>query len=441
MEFAGDRIVVVFPNNWAREYFRTECLADVKRGLDHLAEREIEVVFRVDSVEEIIRDRASDPKSQPLSGKSPSLTQGEKSPYIFKPIPGFTFEEFVVGESNRDVVEAAWAFVKWQGGCRTLCITGLVGTGKSHVMGAIYEYAGRVYPNLKILPCLLAKDFRGEFSRLARENNQFLWDTFNEKYFRSNMVLIDDIQRLAGAIQTMAQLKDIVDAVLSRKDACIILTSQPSLKDLEKMFMDSVDKDGKDVLAKTKTVTELISRLRAFLTVEIKRPDFDLKVEILVKKASEGPVPFKLDIELAREIARRVTIPDIRLLVGIINSLKLKVSRGAVIDLKLINELLEDVPQKKLDAEAITKTAAEHFGVSVEAIKSDNKMASVVRDRRTAFYLCRKLLPQVSTTDLGRFFKKDHSTVIQGASDIEREKNTNAALVAELLVIEGKILL
>ncbi len=146
---------------------------------------------------------------------------------------------------------------------------------------------------------------------------------------------------------------------------------------------------------------------------------------------------------LGRGASASIMLTSVWPLVGIISSLKLRVSRGMPVDSDLINvvcnELLGEVFKKKLDPETIIKTVADHFDVSPEDITSKSRIARTVNARHVASYLCRKLLPQISTMELGRHFKKDHSTVIHGADDIEKEMAENAALTAEISAIEDKI--
>ena len=414
-----NEITVIFLYKFTQQQFETDCLAAITLELNRLTGKKIGVVLKIDSiVEKAAGVPVSDSKAQAPAAKPLSLIR--EPAYTLKPRSDYTLDRFVVGESNRDAFEAALALAKGQ--INTVLVTGRIGLGKSHALEGARWLAKKTYPEATVLNCVPAKALLAEFTRLTREKNQALWEVFNKKNSSAGWLFFDDLHQLAvGEGGTQRELKTIIESVLAR-GAFIMLTSLRPLRELEQILVDQ----------------ELISRLRGFLTVEIKPPDFDLKVAILLKKAGEEPTPFELDVELAREIARRVTVPDVRPLVGIVSSLKLRVGRRAVVDSELINELLGEVPQKKLDPETITKIVAEHFDVSVEAIKSDNKMALVVRARRVAFYLCRKLLPQVSTTELGKHFKKDHSTVIQGANDIEREKSVNAGLAAELLIIEGK---
>ena len=417
--YGENEITVTFSDKFAREYFETQCLAGIRQAITQLAGREISVILDVTSTEKVIKDSALG-SSDPLSpAKPPSLIR--EPAYTLKPRTDYTLDRFVVGESNRDAFEAASALAK--GEINTVLVTGLIGLGKSHALEGARWLTKETYPRATVLNCVPAKAFIGEFTRLAREKNPASWEAFNRKNSLADWLFFDDIHQLAvGGGGTQRELKTIIESVLAR-GAFIMLTSLRPLKELEQIFVDQ----------------ELISRLRGFLTVEIKPPGFDLKVAILVKKAGEGPTPFELDVELAREIAKRVTVPDIRPLVGITSSLKLRVSRGAVVDSKLINELLGEIPQKKLDPETITKVVAEHFGFSVERILSKDKSKPVVGARHIAFYLCRELLARMSTTELGGYFKRDHSSIIHGVDKIADQMKTDPDLPKELLVIESKI--
>jgi len=432
IEFQDDCIIVTFRDFFTRNLFVDDHLSQIEAGISELREKRVRIVARsLDNVTQksLVLDSESGTK-KPVANKVSSIAEPI---YHSRPRPNLTFVDFVVGVSNREAYEAAQAVAKWEDGFDTLFLTGPIGCGKTHLLWSAWRQVMKTREKVKTC-YVLASDFAGHYVRITRpdvDRSEKL--AFDNLYSTVDLFLMDDLHDLIGKVKTQQQLRIFIEKLLN-KGAYVMLSSKCPLEDLR----PGSEGDPESAQKKGLTDTELYSRLQGFLSAKIRPPDFELRVAILLSKARENPVPFELEVGLAQEIAQRINVPDVRPLEGIIKRLKIKVASGQKVDSDLIKELLGEIPQNKLHPEAIIKAVADHFGTSPEAIKSGSRIGSTVRARHIACYLCRKLLPQVSPMDLGRSFKKDRSTVIQGASGIE-EKYTDAGLLADILAIEGKI--
>lgn len=428
IEVQGDCITITFRDAFTQKLFAENHLSQMEVEISKLSERPIRVIARsLDNVTQkpIVADGKSGMKRPALEKTPPNV----EPIYRSRPRLNFNFDGFVVGVSNREAFEAAQAVARWEAGFDTLFLTGPIGCGKTHLLWSAWRRV--METREKVKTCyVLASDFVGHFIRISgKEATRPEKLAFDNLYSAADLFLMDDIHDLVGRTGSQRQLRICIEK-LSDRGAYVMFSSKCSLAGLRP--------DPKD--EKLGLVDELYSRLQGFLSAQIRPPDFNLRVAILLSKAREKPVPFELNIGLAQEIARRSNAPDVRPLEGIIKALKVKVNCGAQVDLTLINELIEDVPKKKLDRETIIKAVAEHFGIPIPEILSKSRFKPMVRARHVAFFLCRKLLPEISTTTLGTYFGRDHSSILHGVEQIRDGLKIDLPLQEELKIIESKIL-
>lgn len=225
------------------------------------------------------------------------------------------------------------------------------------------------------------------------------------------------------------------------------------MKDVSRPYLASLYNDSKQIIISSDRSPDdlklLEDRLRTRfcwgLTVNIFPPDFNLRKDILKKKIISGNFEKEIPEDVIEYIASNVG-SDVRGLEGAITRLVAysTIMGGAVIDVDLAIEALKDFISKgiseKDDIHRIQKIVAEHFGITVEDIRSKKRSANIAFPRQIAMYLCRQLTDE-SFPKIGiEFGGKDHSTVIHSVEKIDKELKTNNELQKTIDKIKKDIL-
>ena len=331
--------------------------------------------------------------------------------------PNYTFENFIVGNSNRFAQAAALSVAENPGTMyNPLFLYGNSGLGKTHLMHAIGNYITE-HSNKRIL-YVTSEQFREEFVKANRKDekgtNFNYVDFFKSKYRNIDVLLIDDIQFLGGAPQSQQEFFHTFNN-LYYDSKQIIISSDRSPDDL-KLLAD-----------------RLRTRFCWGLTVNIFPPEFNLRTEILKKKIIAGNFEQEIPDDVVEYIASNIG-PDVRQLEGSITRLLAysAIMGGEAITLDLAIEALKDFISKgigeKNDVHRIQKIVSEYFQISVEDIKSKKRSSNISFPRQIAMYLCRTMLnesfPKIGT----EFGGKDHTTVMHSVDKIENEIKVNKDL-------------
>ena len=338
----------------------------------------------------------------------------------------FTFENFVVGDTNKFAKTSAMAVAVAPGtGFNPLFIYGKSGLGKTHLMHAIGNYIEE-NSDLKVLytPC---DDFKKDYSAFSNPNqNNFEYaNEFKNKYRNIDVLIVDDIQYLVGAEKTQEEFFHTFNDLQS-KNKQIIISSDRSPDDL-KVLED-----------------RLRSRFSMGLPVDIYPPDFELRCRIIKDKIKNLPFKDKMTDEAVEFIANNVET-DVRSLEGAIHRLTVYTAMCVPdkIDLHFINEALKDYitknPYVMNDIISIQKAVADYYDITVEVLKGKKRSANIAYPRMVAMYLCRILTDQ-SFPRIGlEFGGRDHSTVIHACDKIEGDLKVNAQLKEIINEIKSKL--
>ena len=324
----------------------------------------------------------------------------------------YTFENFVVGESNKFAQAAALAVAENPGTMyNPLFIYGNSGLGKTHLMHAIGNYIENKY-HKKVL-YVTSDDFMNDFTGLARKNNKNNLDYiefFKNKYRNIDVLIIDDIQFLGAAEKTQQEFFHTFNNLYNDSKQ-IIVSSDRSPGDL-KVLED-----------------RLRTRFTWGLQVDINPLDYDLKVAIIKKKIQREDVV--LNDEVISYIASFVG-NDVRGLEGSINRL---VAYSVImcqsnITVDFAKEALKDFTMKdsfteKDDIRRIQKTVADFYKISFEDMKSKKRNPNLVVPRQVAMYLCKTLTDETLERIGLEFSGKNHATVIHSCNKIENLIKTN----------------
>jgi chromosomal replication initiator protein len=326
--------------------------------------------------------------------------------------PKYNFDSFVVGSSNQFAHAAAVAVAERPSKAyNPLFMYGGVGLGKTHLMHAIGQAIKLHNKQLK-LTYISTEKFTNELINAIRYDKLL---GFRERYRNNDVLLIDDIQFIAGKERTQEEFFHTFNA----------------LYDMHKQIIISADCPPREI----PTLEErLHSRFEWGLIADIQPPDLETKIAILKKKAARQNII--LPDTVALYIASKIK-SNIRELEGALVRLIAFCSlRGSEITLQMAQETLRDLlapGEKAITIEMIQKTVADHFGMRVQELKSKNNSKSVAVPRQICMYLCKKLtggsLPQI-----GRDFgNKHHTTVLHSINKIEmlRQQNKEVNKVIE----------
>ncbi len=320
--------------------------------------------------------------------------------------PRYTFDTFIVGSSNQFAHAACRAVAEAPSrSYNPLFIYGGVGLGKTHLMHAVGQYVLQHDRNLK-LTYISSERFMNEMINAVRYDRVL---DFRERYRSVDVLLVDDIQFLAGKEGTQTEFFHTFNA----------------LYDSQKQIVLSSDCPPHEIPALEE---RLRSRFEWGLIADIQSPDLETKVAILKKKAETEAVP--LPDNVAMYIAGKIK-SNIRELEGsLIRLIAYASLTGQEITLPLAQDVLKNIldhEQKAVTIEIIQKFVADYYNLKLIELKSRNNAKSVSMPRQIAMYLC-KSLTHASLPEIGRSFGgKHHSTVIHSIRKIDdlRKKDSD----------------
>lgn len=384
---------------------------------------ELELLLR----DEIIED--TEPKINTTSENSSNITSNSiEMPYIKSNLNSkYTFENFIVGNSNKFAHAAALAVAENPGKMyNPLFIYGNSGLGKTHLMHAIGNYISKNTDKkvLYVTSEQFVSDFIGINKKDENGTNFTYVDFFKQKYRNIDVLIIDDIQYLGGATETQKEFFHTFNTLYGDNKQ-IIISSDRSPDDL-KILED-----------------RLRTRFCWGLPVDIYPPDFELRVAILKKRIVGEAINKEIPDQVIEYMASNLG-SDIRQLEGAVTRLvAYSTIMGSEIDLNLAIEALKDYINKgiseKNNINKIQKVVAEYFQISVEDLKSKKRNSNISFPRQIAMFLCRKFTDE-SFPKIGiEFGGKDHSTVMHSCEKIEREIKTNKDLADTIDKLEKDI--
>jgi chromosomal replication initiator protein len=321
--------------------------------------------------------------------------------------PKYRFDAFVVGSGNQFASAAAQAVAERPSKAyNPLFLYGGVGMGKTHLMHAIGHDVKRRQPHASI--CYVSGEkFTNEMIDCVRYQKM---TSFRDKFRNVDVLLIDDIQFLAGKERTQEEFFHTFNALHESMKQIVIASDRPP-----KELPDFEDR--------------LRSRFEWGLIADIQPPDLETKVAILQKKAESEQTPLPTDV--AMFIASNVRT-NVRELEGALVRLIAWCSmHGVEIDLSVAQQCLKqfiDTQVRKITIETIQRTVAEQFGMRVAELKQKNNSRQIVVPRQIAMYLA-KQLTEASLPEIGRQFGgKHHTTVMHSIAKIDEHRRADKDL-------------
>lgn len=323
--------------------------------------------------------------------------------------PKYTFENFVVGSSNRHAATLAKRVADFPGQAENpLFLYGKSGLGKTHLMQAIGNEIAKNRPELKVV-YVTSERFTNDMINSLRDNNSDM-KSFRHKYREVDVLLIDDVQFIEGKEGTQEEIFHTFED-LYQNNKQIILTSDRKPKDLITL------------------ADRLRSRFEWGITIDISIPDYETRMAILKKKAESQNADIPEDV--LSYIAERIN-SNIRELEGaLLKIISLAGISRRNIDISLAEEALRSIlPDDgiiKITPQKIIESVSTFYNVSVEDIVGQSKMKNIVMPRQIAMYLCK----QMTDMNFGMIAKalgnRDRTTVMHGVDKIMvlMEKDSN----------------
>ena len=330
----------------------------------------------------------------------------------------YTFDNFIVGSSNKFAHAACVAVAKMPAkNYNPLFIYGPSGIGKTHLLYAITNYLREQNPNVKVI-YIKGEDFTNQMiDCLSRQ----AMPEFREKYRDCDVLLIDDIQFIAGKVSTQEEFFHTFNALYEGRKQ-IILTS---------------DRQPREI----KTLEDrLKTRFEWGLIADIQVPDLELRIAIIKKKAEQVGVELPEDVLtfLAENLRS-----NIRQIEGAIKKLGARVFlSGEKIDMDLargcISELLGGAEPTSVTVEKIFASVYQKYGIKKEDLVSTKRNKEIAFARHITIFIIREVT-EMSLPNIAKIFNRDHSTIISSIETIERKLITDAMLDFEIKEIVKEV--
>ncbi|MBU0676372.1 MAG: chromosomal replication initiator protein DnaA [Proteobacteria bacterium] len=397
--------------SWVRENLQPLFL----RCLTELGSPETEILFKV----------AGEDPARPL------LPGGEETPQLRLPCipkkikatvralhPRFTFDEFMVGESNLMAKSACEALANDDPSLgRSVFVQSGTGLGKSHLTHAVAHKIMSESPGTR-LHYVTAQQLTAEMVRSIQSKTM---EDFKEKYHNHcDVLLVEDVHSLAGRSKTQEELTATLDALM-KKDKRIIFTSKMSPREIPDIE------------------PEFRSRLSGGLITTINPPDLKTRTHIIRKKAGNSAID--LDDELINYLATQIK-GDIRRVESAIVGLKAKSGlTGVRPNMDMVQEVLASIlgcTNQQINAEFIRDFIAKQFKTSTHELRSKSRKKTITFPRQVAMYLARKMTDQ-ALGDIGQAFNRDHSTVVHSIRVITDAVQRDGSVRGQIELLTDKL--
>ena len=387
-----NHLQILLPNRFFKEWFEDHYLGLLRSALEDLLFNKVEIKLVLPDKDVAAPNQTSEEPHERRAPRRPRESGAQLN-------PRYTFDSFVVGTSNQFAHAACMAVGEQLAKTyNPLFIYGGVGLGKTHLLHAIGHHARQRDPRIRV-SYVSSEKFTNDLINSIRFDATV---EFRNRYRSLDLLLIDDIQFIAGKERTQEEFFHTFN----------------DLYDASKQIVISSDRVPREI----PTLEErLRSRFEWGLIADIQAPDLETKAAILRKKAQAQGV--RLPDEVSLFIAKHVK-SSIRELEGSLVRLAAQASFAhQEITLELAQEVLRELTaeqQRIPTISSIQKAVAEFYGVRVDDMRSRGRNKSIVLPRQVAMYLCRQIV-KASLPDIGEGFGgKDHSTVIHSCEKVKR---------------------
>jgi len=405
---AEDTVVLEVQDSLFREMLLSRYLKIINSSVAKSCGKEMRVEF-------VLKELLDEAKSQPAQDQQKGLGKpfwpfSRDKQDAAKEIglsPRYTFENFVVGPSNRFAHAASTAVCDSPAKAyNPLFIYGGVGLGKTHLMHAIGHGARQRFPRTKIL-YISSEDFTNQLIASIQNRTTV---KFREKYRNVDILLIDDIHFIAGKESTQEEFFHTFN----------------TLYDAHKQIVVSSDRPPKEIQALEE---RLVSRFEWGLVTDIQPPDFETRMAILKKKSEKDSIALPDDVYyfLAEKVKSNIRELE-GALIRVVAYAKLI---GKEITVDMVKEVLRDMireGEKNITIDMIQKKVCEYFNIKLSDMKVKKRSRGIAYPRQIAMYLARQLT-DYSLPEIGGYFGgRDHTTVMHAYDKIQSDLRAKKGL-------------
>ena len=381
----GDELILHCPNAFKRTNIQDRFLPNIKASLND--------IFSSDMTVQLLDDEALSQRQNPQTQKTSSIMDSGE----------FTFETFVVGPSNQLACSAARAVADAPGQhYNPLFIYGSSGLGKTHLLYAIAHVIRKKNPSAKIL-YIKGDEFINDFVDSVRTGKA---GEFRVKYREADLMLVDDIQFVAGKVETQNEFFHTFNTLYESKKQIVLTSDRPPQ---EMALLDD----------------RLRTRFEWGLMADVQQPVLETRVAIVKNKAAN--LGLILSNEVANYIANKIT-SNVRQLEGTVHKIKAFHDLGIEIDQSTVDRAIQDMIRSNefiITPDNIIKEVCRYFRVEEDQIRGPSRSREILNARQIAMYLIRSMT-SLSLDETGKLFKRDHTTALNGITKIEnRMKNDN----------------
>ncbi len=381
----GDELILHCPNAFKRTNIQDRFLPNIKASLKD--------IFSSDMTVQLLDDEALSQRQNPQTQKTSSIMDSGE----------FTFETFVVGPSNQLASSAARAVADAPGQhYNPLFIYGSSGLGKTHLLYAIAHVIRKKNPSAKIL-YIKGDEFINDFVDSVRTGKA---GEFRVKYREADLMLVDDIQFVAGKVETQNEFFHTFNTLYESKKQIVLTSDRPPQ---EMALLDD----------------RLRTRFEWGLMADVQQPVLETRVAIVKNKAAN--LGLILSNEVANYIANKIT-SNVRQLEGTVHKIKAFHDLGIEIDQSTVDRAIQDMIRSNefiITPDNIIKEVCRYFRVEEDQIRGPSRSREILNARQIAMYLIRSMT-SLSLDETGKLFKRDHTTALNGITKIEnRMKNDN----------------
>ena len=391
LSLENETCTLAVPNSFMRDVIEERYLDKISRAISESTGSEAQVVLSVSSSAPIVESMAMRAAAEDQKPQPPSPTPRKK----------YTFENFIVGDSNKFAYNAALMVAELPGhNYNPLFIYGGTGLGKTHLLYAIQEYAENMTPHSKVR-YVQTSSFIDEF--IATITLKLDKATFDLKYINNKIVLFDDIQALSTTDATQNKFFDIFNLLYSANSHIVLSSDRPPSE-----------------------ISQLSDRIRSRfeggLMIDITPPDMETRLAILRMKARLEKVTIPDDALMY--IASKVK-DNIRTLEGLLNRvIGYAQVYGTRINLPMVQEVLKDQVAepnqfKEPSHELISNLVSSYYSIAMADLAGKSRSRPLVHARQVAMYLCREMTDETLVSIGTHFGGRDHTTVLHSCRKIE----------------------
>lgn len=410
LKYVSDETAYIAADNeFKKDIVENKYKDEIKTHLERILGFPVDVKFTLKAVEQEAAEATA--RKNPYAEITEDHTESSGQAPEPSLNPEYTFENFVIGSSNKLAHAACIAVANSPARAyNPLFIYGDSGLGKTHLLFATINEIKKKHPSFNVL-YVRGEDFTNQMiESLARHKPV----EFRDKFRNADVLFVDDIQFIAGKEGTQEEFFHTFNA-LYEQNKQIVLTSDRPPRDIQLL-------EGR-----------LRSRFEWGLIADVQQPDYELRMAILKRKAEA--LNISMPIEVLSYLAENIK-DNVRQIEGAIKKLNAySLVSGSEVTLenakRSANDIISESKSKELTADNVVRGVSERYSISISDIKGRKRSANILRARNIAIHIMRSSIG-MSLPAIGRFFERDHTTILNSVTNVEAELKTNASLENEI---------